>query len=34
MPEYALRFSRRGYRKDGHITNIPLYLVRKTRELL
>ncbi|MCI9345379.1 MAG: ATP-binding protein [Lachnospiraceae bacterium] len=33
-PEYALRFSRRGYRKDGHITNIPLYLVRKTRELL
>lgn len=33
-PEYALRFSRRGYRKDGYITNIPLYLVRKTRELL
>lgn len=33
-PEYALRFSRRVYRKDGHITNIPLYLVRKTRELL
>ncbi len=33
-PEYALRFSRRGYRKDGHITNTPLYLVRKTRELL
>lgn len=33
-PEYALRFSRLGYRKDGYITNIPLYLVRKTRELL
>lgn len=33
-PEYALRFSRRGYRKDGAITNLPLYLVRKTKQLL
>ena len=33
-PRHALRFSRRGYRKDGAITNIPLYLARKTRELL
>ncbi len=33
-PKHALRFSRRSYRKDGEITNIPLYLVRKTRELL
>ena len=28
-PEYALRFSKRGYRKDGEIINIPLYLARK-----
>lgn len=33
-PNYALRFSKRGYRKDGDITNIPLYLIRKTKELL
>ena len=33
-PEHALRFSKRGYRKDGAITNIPLYLARKTKELL
>lgn len=33
-PKYALRFSPRGYRKDGDITNLPLYLARKTRELL
>ena len=33
-PEHAIRFSKRGYRKDGEITNIPLYLARKTRELL
>ena len=33
-PAQAIRFSKRGYRKDGAITNIPLYLVRKTRELL
>ena len=34
QPKYALRFSRRGYRKDGSITNLPLYLARKTKELL
>lgn len=33
-PKYALRFSKRGYRKDGYITNLPLYLARKTKELL
>ena len=33
-PQHALRFSKRGYRKDGEITNLPLYLARKTRELL
>lgn len=33
-PAHALRFSKRGYRKDGSITNLPLYLARKTRELL
>lgn len=34
QPKYALRFSKRGYRKDGFITNLPLYLARKTRDLL
>lgn len=34
QPQYALRFSKRGYRKDGSITNLPLYLARKTKELL
>lgn len=33
-PEHALRFSKRGYRKDGYITNLPLYFARKTKELL
>lgn len=33
-PEHAFRFSKRGYRKDGDFTNIPLYLARKTRDLL
>ena len=33
-PSHAIRFSKRGYRKDGYITNIPLYLAAKTRELL
>lgn len=33
-PEHALRFSKRGYRKDGAFINIPLYLVGKTRKLL
>ena len=34
QPEHALRYSKRGYRKDGAITNLPLYLARKTKELL
>lgn len=34
QPEYALRFSKRRYRRDGGITNLPLYLARKTRDLL
>ena len=33
-PAHALRFSKRGYLKNGDITNIPLYLVRKTKDLL
>ena len=33
-PKHALRFSRRGYRKDGEITNLPLYLAGKTKNLL
>lgn len=33
-PRNALRFSKRGYRKDGAFTNIPLYLAGKTKELL
>ncbi|MCM1364801.1 MAG: AAA family ATPase [Faecalibacterium sp.] len=33
-PKYAIRFSKRGYRKDGYITNMPLYLTRKMKELL
>lgn len=32
-PKHALRYSKRGYRKDGAITNLPLYLARKTNEL-
>ncbi|MBQ3061669.1 MAG: ATP-binding protein [Lachnospiraceae bacterium] len=34
QPEYAVRFSKRGYRKDGYITNMPLYLANKMKELL
>ena len=34
QPAHALRFSERGYRTDGAITNIPLYLAGKTEELL
>ncbi|MBQ3665568.1 MAG: ATP-binding protein [Lachnospiraceae bacterium] len=33
-PSSAIRFSKRGYRKDGMITNMPLYLARKMKELL
>ncbi|MBR6556768.1 MAG: ATP-binding protein [Clostridia bacterium] len=34
LPEHAVRFSKRGYRKDGYITNMPLYLSRKMKDLL
>ena len=34
QPKYALRFSKRGYRKDGDFTNIPLYLSGRIKELL
>lgn len=34
QPEYAIRFSKRGYLKNGLITNMPLYLARKMRQLL
>ena len=33
-PNHAIRFSKRGYKKDGNITHIPLYLANKTSELL
>lgn len=33
-PKHAIRFSKRNYRKDGEIINIPLYLIRKTKDLL
>lgn len=33
-PKAAIRFSRMGYRKDGEITNIPLYLAAKARTLI
>ena len=33
-PAHAIRYSKRGYRKDGEITNLPLYLARKTTDLL
>lgn len=34
IPPFAVRYSKRGYRKDGNITNIPLYLAKRTKELL
>lgn len=33
-PAHALRFSKRNYVKEGSITNMPLYLACRTRELL
>lgn len=33
-PKNAIRFSKRGYRKDGDFINIPLYLADKIQELL
>ncbi|MDE5697225.1 MAG: AAA family ATPase [Lachnospiraceae bacterium] len=34
QPDHAIRFSKRNYRKDGLITNLPLYLACRTKELL
>ncbi len=34
LPEHAVRFSKRGYRKDGYITNMSLYLARRMKDLL
>ncbi|MEG7529892.1 MAG: AAA family ATPase [Hungatella sp.] len=34
QPKLALRFSKMGYRQDGTVRNIPLYLASKTMELL
>ncbi|NLP48474.1 MAG: ATP-binding protein [Clostridiales bacterium] len=33
-PKHAIRFSKRGYIKNGNITNMPLYLAGKVKELL
>lgn len=33
-PAHAIRYSKLGYRKDGYITNLPLYLAGKTKDLL
>lgn len=33
-PKHAVRFSKRGYRTDGKITNVPLYLAEKMKELI
>ena len=33
-PRCAVRFSKRGYRQDGRLTNLPVYLAGKMRELL
>ena len=33
-PSIAIRYSTMGYRKDGEITNIPLYLANKTKDLI
>lgn len=34
QPEHAIRFSKRGYLKNGLLTNIPLYLARRLSDLL
>ncbi len=33
-PKYAIKYSKRGYRKDGYIINIPLYLAGKTKNII
>lgn len=32
--EYAVRFSKREYRGDGYITNMPLYLAKKDERII
>lgn len=34
QPAHAIRYSKREYRKDGVITNIPLYLANRTKDML
>jgi predicted AAA+ superfamily ATPase len=34
QPQVAIRYSKRGYIKNGNITNIPLYLAGKTKQLI
>ena len=34
QPPHAIRLSKRPYLKNGLITNMPLYLAKKTKELL
>ena len=34
QPQTAIRYTKRGYVKDGNITNIPLYLAGLTKDLL
>jgi len=33
-PQTAIRYSKRGYVRNGSITNIPLYLVGMTKKLI
>jgi len=33
-PDCAIRYSKRGYLKNGRITNMPLYLASRTKELI
>lgn len=34
QPQHAIRFSKRGYRKDGEFTNVPVYLAGALKKLL
>ena len=34
QPKHAIRFSKLGYLQNGRITNLPLYLARRTKDLL
>jgi hypothetical protein len=34
QPRTAIRFSKRGYAKDGGITNLPLYLAGITKKMI